>query len=95
MDVEAGREELARQFSQTGLSRILVYDGSIDNIVGLIHQKDFYSLPEGEPVAPERADDQAGFRMGKRENPRLLHRLQRARSHVAVVWTNTGERWES
>lgn len=29
-------------FRQTRYSRLLVYDGSIDSIVGVIHQKDFY-----------------------------------------------------
>lgn len=29
-------------FSETKHSRLLVYEGSIDNILGTVHQKDFY-----------------------------------------------------
>ena len=90
VDVEAGREELARQFSQTGLSRILVYDGSIDNIVGLIHQKDFYSLPEGEPWRLKERMTRPVFVWENEKIHGLLHRLQRARSHVAVVLDEYG-----
>ena len=38
----ATKEEVARVFSESRYSRILVYSGDIDSIVGVIHQKDFY-----------------------------------------------------
>ena len=41
--VTASREEVARLFSETRYSRLLVYQDTIDNIVGVIHQKDFYT----------------------------------------------------
>ena len=36
------KEELAQRFQETKFSRLLIYDGSIDHIVGVIHQKMFY-----------------------------------------------------
>jgi putative hemolysin len=33
-------------FSQTGLSKILIYKDSIDNIVGYVHAFDFFRMPE-------------------------------------------------
>ncbi len=33
-------------FSQTGLSKILIYDDSIDNIIGYVHAFDFFKRPE-------------------------------------------------
>ncbi|MCF0123173.1 MAG: DUF21 domain-containing protein, partial [Ruminiclostridium sp.] len=36
-------EELTVLFAETGYSRIPIYHTSIDNIVGLIHEKDFFS----------------------------------------------------
>ena len=38
----ATKEEVAAVFSENRYSRLPVYDGSIDNIVGILHQKDFY-----------------------------------------------------
>ena len=32
-------EEATRRFVETQFSRLLVYDGSIDNIIGFIHTK--------------------------------------------------------
>ena len=40
--VTATKEHIADVFSKTRYSRLLVYDGTIDSIVGVIHQKDFY-----------------------------------------------------
>ena len=36
-------EELAALFAESGFSRIPVYHETIDNIVGVIHEKDFYA----------------------------------------------------
>jgi putative hemolysin len=33
-------------FSQTGLSKILIYDDSIDNIIGYVHAFDFFKRPD-------------------------------------------------
>lgn len=41
--VEATKSEIAEAFENTQFSRLLVYDETIDNIVGVIHLKDFYS----------------------------------------------------
>jgi CBS domain containing-hemolysin-like protein len=47
MDVEAvpvasAIEEVDRKFTETGFSRLPVFQDSIDNILGIIHFKDFY-----------------------------------------------------
>ncbi len=39
---DASKEEIADKFTETRYSRILMYKESIDNIIGVIHQKDFY-----------------------------------------------------
>ena len=40
--IDCSKEEIAQVFTQTRFSRLLVYRENIDNIVGVIHQKDFY-----------------------------------------------------
>ena len=85
VSVDASKEEVAELFTQTRFSRLLVYEDSMDKIVGIIHQKDFYkgtgvnALPLTEIMTPplfihqsEKVDD-------------LLQLLQSSKSHVAVV----------
>ncbi len=40
---EATPDELAARFAETGYSRLPVYHETIDSIVGVIHEKDFYA----------------------------------------------------
>ena len=43
IDAGASNDELRVRFNSTGFSRIPVYDGSIDNIIGVVYSKDFFS----------------------------------------------------
>ena len=85
VSMEASKEEIANAFTESRFSRLLVYEESIDKIVGVIHQKDFYrgtgviSGSIRDIMAPpvfiyqtEKVDD-------------LLHLLQSNKSHIAVV----------
>ena len=42
VDIDESHEEIARAFTQSRFSRLLVYRDTIDQIVGVLHQKDFY-----------------------------------------------------
>lgn len=90
VSVDTSKEEIAEAFTQSKFSRILVFEDTIDTIVGVIHQKDFYcgmgvtekSVKEimTEPIfvpKTECVDD-------------LLKLLQKAKSHVAVVLDEYG-----
>ena len=43
LPLEADKSEFAKAFHETKFSRLLVYTDNIDNIVGVVHQKDFYT----------------------------------------------------
>lgn len=45
MDVRSTIEEARQKFIQTKLTRLIVYDQSIDNVVGYIHQLDLFGHP--------------------------------------------------
>jgi CBS domain containing-hemolysin-like protein len=46
VDVNSSVGELKNMFIETGLSRIIVYDGDIDNILGYVHHFELLSQPQ-------------------------------------------------
>jgi len=46
MEVESSIEDLRLNFIETGLSKILIYRDSIDNIIGYVHSKELFKKPE-------------------------------------------------
>lgn len=45
IDIDASTEELYARFLESGLSKILVHQGSVDHIIGYTHQKDLFKRP--------------------------------------------------
>lgn len=43
IDVEMTTDEIHNIFEETKYTRIPVYEGTIDNVIGILHEKDFYS----------------------------------------------------
>ena len=46
MNVESSIQELQSKFIETGLSKILIYRDSIDNIIGYTHSKELFRKPD-------------------------------------------------
>lgn len=46
LDSKASVEEARNKFIETKLSKLVVYDGNIDNITGYVHQLDMFKNPE-------------------------------------------------
>ena len=42
VDVEESHEKIAAKFAESGFSRLPVYEESVDDIIGILHEKDFY-----------------------------------------------------
>lgn len=88
--VTAKKDEIAKKFSETMYSRLLVYKESIDDIVGVIHQKDFYI---GSGITDKSLDEimtPAVFVMKDEKISSLLKQLQKEKSHIAVVLDEYG-----
>lgn len=85
LPVDATKEEVAELFSQTKYSRLLVYKDTIDNILGTVHQKDFYV---GSGITDKSIADILSpviFVLENEPISLLLKKLQKAKTHVAVV----------
>ena len=90
MDLEAvmlncDKQMIAETFSTTKFSRLLVYDESIDNIVGVIHQKDFYINGSITDKEISEIMTKPIFVQKTEMINDLLKQLQKEKSHVAVV----------
>lgn len=60
VEVTASLEELRNLFVESGISKIIVYDGNIDNIIGYIHSSEMFRNPvdwkqnvKEVPIVPE------------------------------------------
>ena len=83
--ITATKEEVAAVFSETQYSRLPVYDGSIDNIVGILHQKDFYIGTGISPKPLNALMKEPIFVPPTVKIRDLLKVLQKHKSHIAVV----------
>ena len=46
VDLTTSLDELKNRFIESGISKIIVYDGNIDNVVGYIHSSEMFKNPE-------------------------------------------------
>ena len=60
VDLTTSLDELKNRFIESGISKIIVYDGNIDNVVGYIHSSEMFRAPKNwhenvkqVPIVPE------------------------------------------
>ena len=90
VDVNESHAEIAKAFTQSRFSRLLVYRDTIDQIVGVLHQKDFYingSMTD-QPVAEIMTEPLFVYQHTKIRD--ILKMLQHKKSHIAVVVDDFG-----
>jgi len=86
IDLESDREEMLKTILENKFSRYPVYRGSIENVLGFIHGKDFLGRMVGEPGFSVESIVRPPFYVpeAKKVND-LLKEMQRMRTHMAMV----------
>ena len=82
---EATNNEVAQIFKETGYSRLPVFDETIDSIVGVILEKNFYSYCWGTENDIDTILKPAEFIPPSMKISTLLKLLQKNKLHMAVV----------
>lgn len=83
-------EFIAQVFTDTGYSRLPVYRDSLDNIVGIVHQKDFYDGPQVTSKPLSTIMKAPVYVTPSMKIHDILKLLQRTKSHVSVVTDEFG-----
>ena len=83
-------EELAVLFAESGYSRIPIYQGSIDNIIGLVHEKDFFSARFHNHTDVKSLISKVFYTTATAQISDLLRLLQIRKCHMAVVVDDYG-----
>lgn len=81
----ASDEEVARVLAESGYSRLPVYKESIDNIIGVIHEKDFYAARYRGLKGLAEIMGRVIYTTGNTKISDLLRILQKNKAHMAVV----------
>ncbi len=73
-------------FRRSGFSRLPVYKGTIDNITGVLNEKDFYnSYLNGDKVINKAISNNIVYATPFMKISVLLRRLQKDKTHMAIV----------
>src|ERR1041384_2556115 len=86
IDEHAALDDIRLVFAQSGYSRIPVFRGTLDDIIGMLHAFDLFRLKPGDPL-PVRP---VALTPASRSCGDLLLDMQRERRHLAIVLDEFG-----
>lgn len=86
LDIHASSSQLLRTMVEEGYTRMPLYDGSLDDICGIVHAKDLFPLLEHkELIVLQDILRPAFFVPETKPISRLLREFQRRKEHLAIV----------
>lgn len=90
VDVSAGRDEIEAIFRDEHYSRLPVYDGDIDKIVGIINFKDFAFAPASAGFSAADCMRKPFFTYEHKGTFGLFKEMKKAKEQIAVVFDEYG-----
>ena len=91
IDCNTPFDEIEKVFLDTRYSRLPVYKDTIDNIIGILHEKDFIKQRCDENFSVEKAVKPAIFVVSSTKIGAVLQLLQKNKSHMAIVSGEFGD----
>ena len=78
-------EEVGQIFKESGLSRLPVYEDDLDNIIGVLNQKDYhnYVIAENRPI--ESYIKPVAYVAESMKASVLLRKMQAKKTHIAII----------
>jgi len=91
LDIEEDQQEIVRVATGKKFSRIPVYEGTIDNIIGFVQSREILKrIVQGRPIRLKNLMTKATFVHRTMKISRLLAEFQRKKTHIAVVIDDYG-----
>lgn len=91
IDCTATNEEIRELFAETDYSRLPVYSESVDNIIGILHEKDFIKHYNDNDFVLKKSMKPAVFVVPTTKIMAVLQQLQKNKTHMAIVSGEYGE----
>ncbi|MBR3756092.1 MAG: HlyC/CorC family transporter, partial [Firmicutes bacterium] len=85
IEIDSTKKEVAKMFLETGFSRLPVYDGDLDKILGVLNQKDFHNHIAGSKKTISDFVKPVVYVAGSMKAAVLLKKLQMSKSHIAII----------
>jgi CBS domain containing-hemolysin-like protein len=85
VELNSTSDEVLQILKDNGFSRTPVYDKVIDNVIGMIHEKDFYTRYQDSDFVIEDIVKPVVFVNKTMKISKLLRKLQQSKSHMAIV----------
>jgi len=91
VEVTDSADKVLAKFKETGYSRLPVFKGSIDNIIGILNEKDFYkAYLDGQKKIRNIMSRDVILVPPSTKISDLLKRLQKGKMHLAIVISEFG-----
>lgn len=85
IEVDTPKQEVASLFKYTGFSRLPVYEDDLDNIIGVLNQKDFHNYIISSDKTISEFVKPVVFVATSMKISVLLKKMQAAQTHIAVI----------
>lgn len=85
IEEDEGLDDIKEKFLMSGYSRLPVFQGDMDNIVGVLHEKDFYQALSRKEKDIKKLISKTLYITPNKKISELLKELQLSKAHMAVV----------
>lgn len=85
IEIETTNAEIGKEFKESGLSRLPVYEDDLDDIIGVLNQKDFHNYVIAEKKSVKDYIKPVAYVAETMKASLLLRRMQEKKTHIAIV----------